>query len=185
MDGRRAPYGRCRFTAAMWTLPRACQALSRPTRCVDRLVPVGPATHFRRAGQRGHSTRSMRMSTMVVWPVRGDDRASPVAPRAPRVVPISQRIPDRRHRSPARSRSPLLVSTAPSVLRSRRQGCAIGCETARHHASTGSFPAGSSGSPGHGRATAWPASSAASFIHSPGSEDVDGSIDFIFTVAPP
>lgn len=52
------------------------------------------------------------MSTMVVWPVRGDDRASPVAPRAPRVVPISQRIPDRRHRSPARSRSPLLVSAA-------------------------------------------------------------------------
>lgn len=44
MDGRRAPYGRCRLIAAVWTPPRACQALSRSTRCVDRLVPVSPAT---------------------------------------------------------------------------------------------------------------------------------------------
>lgn len=59
-------------------------------------------------------------------------------------------IPDRRHRSPARSRSPLLVSAKVSAIQGRRHGCAIGSATARHHASTGSSPAGSNGSPGRG-----------------------------------
>ena len=143
--------------------PAACERPSPMTRVPASATArsaAPPAPSARSGGRRPHPGR-VRVPQVHVreHPGHGGGVACPgwvmELPRSHqgrRVVPISQRIADRLHRPPVRSRSPLLVPATPSVLRGRRHGCAIGPETARHHASTGSFPAGSNGSPGRGNA---------------------------------
>ncbi|MEU6349773.1 hypothetical protein ABZ896_10660 [Streptomyces sp. NPDC047072] len=134
--------GRCRFTAAVWTPPTACRALSRyPVHALCR--PAYPRrsgdTSF--AGQPNVATPAGRCECRRWW--CGLSGATTEPPGCTEGAESGADFPaDPRPTSPLTSEGeiPLLVLAVPSVLRSRPQGYAIGCGTARHHASTGTYP---------------------------------------------